>query len=144
MFMQIVQTGTTDSRVLQLFAEYDDFIEEFLGEDRIYYTRYSDAEKLETVWLALCEEAPAGVIAYREKASGVGEVKRLFVRPVYRGHGIGKCLLSRVESHAAEQGCEKLFLDTRATLMPAVPMYRSHGFAEIFRAGLYIQMEKSL
>ena len=65
--MEIVRTSIDDSRVLKLFAEYDDYIEDFLGEDRIYYTRYHADEKLETVWLALCGEIPAGVIAYRGK-----------------------------------------------------------------------------
>ena len=142
--MEIVRTSIDDSRVLQLFAEYDDYIEDFLGEDRIYYTRYSSDEKLETVWLALCEDAPAGVVAYREKEPGVGEVKRLFVKPKYRRHGIGGKLFSEVESHAVQLGCKKLFLDTRATLMPAVSMYQNRGFVEVFRAGLYIQMEKPL
>ena len=142
--MEILQVTPADSRVLQLFNAYDIFIEDFLGEDRKYYTRYTPDEKLQTAWLALEDETPAGVAAYRSKEPSVGEVKRLFVNPAFRGRGIGGKLLAQVESYAAEQGCKKLFLDTRATLEPAVSIYRSRGFEEIFRAGLYIQMEKEI
>lgn len=78
------------------------------------------------------------------KETAVGEIKRLFVRSEYRGKGAAKALMDAVEAYAREQGCEKLFLDTRITLEPAVTMYRKRGFEEIFRAGLYIQMEKRL
>jgi hypothetical protein len=39
---------------------------------------------------------------------------------------------------------EKLFLDTRITLEPAVSIYRNRGYRIIFQQGLYIQMEKLL
>ena len=142
--LEIVQVSTADSRVLELFAGYDAFIEDFLGEDRKYYTRYTPEENLETAWLALWGKEPVGVVAYRTKSPGVGEVKRLFVKPAYRSRGTGGKLLTQVESYAVQQGCATLFLDTRSTLEPAVTLYRRRGFAEIFRAGLYMQMEKQI
>ena len=90
------------------------------------------------------ENLPVGCIAYRTKADGVGEVKRLFIRNEYRGKGISKELLNLLEKHAREQGCTKLFLDTRITLEPAVSLYRAIGFEIIFQQGLYVQMEKQL
>src|SRR5262249_43164426 len=47
------------------------------------------------ILLALWDEKPAGVIALRplgEKAGDLCEMKRLFVRPEFRGHGIGRIL----------------------------------------------------
>lgn len=85
-----------------------------------------------------------GCVAYRRKADGVGEVKRLFIRDEYRGKGISKELLKTVESYAKEQGCHTLFLDTRVTLEPAVSVYCAFGFCIVFQQGLYIQMEKAV
>jgi len=142
--MDIREMRITDTIVLELFSEHDDFMIEFLGEDSHYYTRYTENENIENVWVVYEENLPAGCIAYRTKTDGVGEVKRLFIRNEYRGKGISKELLNLLEKHAREQGCTKLFLDTRITLEPAVSLYRAVGFEIIFQQGLYVQMEKQL
>ena len=142
--MDIREMQTTDETVLELFSLHDDFMIEFLGDDSHYYTRYTEQENIEKVWVAYVDNSPAGCIAYRKKADGVGEVKRLFLRKEYRGQGISKELLKTMEHHAVKQGCIALFLDTRITLEPAVSLYRKFGFDIIFQQGLYVQMEKKL
>lgn len=142
--MEIRLADMKSKDVLQLFSEHDDFMLDFLGDDRAIYTRYSERENIERVWIAYREEVPAGCIAYRLKSDGVGEVKRMFIREKYRGRGMSGDLLKTVEQYAREQGCHTLFLDTRITLEPAVSVYRRFGFEIIFQQGLYIQMEKKL
>ncbi|MBO5335880.1 MAG: GNAT family N-acetyltransferase [Lachnospiraceae bacterium] len=142
--MEILSANITDTSVLQLFQEQDDFMIDFLGDDKGLYTRYSEKENIKCVWIAYCDDIPMGCIAFREKAHGVGEVKRMFIKSEYRGKGIAKALLNTVECYAKEQGCHTLFLDTRITLEPAVFLYRSFGFHIVFQQGLYIQMEKGL
>ena len=142
--MNIQEVKITDTTVLELFSEHDDFMIEFLEEDSHYYTRYTERENIENVWIVYMDNSPAGCIAFRNKTDGVGEVKRLFLRKEYRGKGISKELLKTLENHAIEQGYATLFLDTRITLEPAVSLYRSLGFDIVFQQGLYIQMEKKL
>lgn len=142
--MNIIPVKITDENILRLFSEHDDYMIGFLGEDSRYYTRYQESENIGNVWMAVVDDIPAGCIAYREKAEGVGEVKRLFIKEEYRGRGIAKELLKTVESHAREQGCQTLFLGTRITLEPAVSLYRAFGFHIVFQQGLYVQMERSI
>ena len=142
--MEIIPGKITDRNILELFSEHATFLLDVLGEDRIYYTRHNGNEKLERVWTACFEGLPVGCIAYRTKEAGTGEVKRLFVRPAYRGRGLSKELLLAVERYAREQGCRRLYLDTRISLEPAVSLYRVLGFQITFQQGLYIQMEKEL
>ena len=142
--LRIERRSDGDEEILRLFSRHDDFMIDFLGEDRIYYSRYGEHEKLEAVWAAVLNGQAIGCAAYRTKERSVGEIKRVFVKSEFRGQGISKRLMDAVEAHAREQKCEKLFLDTRATLEPAVSMYRKRGFEEVFREGLYIQMEKRL
>ncbi len=142
--VRIEERSAGDEGILRLFSLHDDFMIDFLGEDRIYYTRYGEHEKLEKVWAAVINGQAVGCAAYRMKETSVGEVKRVFVKEEFRGKGISKRLMEAVEAHAREQNCEKLFLDTRITLEPAVSMYSKQGFEEVFRAGLYVQMEKKL
>ena len=142
--MKIVSMNISDKSVLSLFSEHDDYMIEFLGDDKWCYTRYSENENIENVWVVYSDNFPIGCIAYRKKADGVGEVKRLYIRNEYRGKGISKALLKTVECYAKKQGCNTLFLDTRITLEPAVSIYRSYGFNIVFQQGLYIQMEKKI
>lgn len=142
--MNIVSTKNAGKDILTLFSEQDDYMIDFLGDDKKYYTRYSENEHLENIWVIYSESFPIGCIAYRKKAEGTGEVKRLYIRKEYRGKGISKELLRTVERYAQEQGCKTLFLDTRITLEPAVSIYRSFGFKIVFQQGLYIQMEKEI
>lgn len=142
--MEILVRELTDSDVLSLFSEHDDHMLDFLKEDSKYYTRYSESERIETVWVAYENGFPMGCVAYRKREAETGEVKRLFIREEYRGRGISKELLRTVEAHAREQGCASLLLDTRITLEPAVSLYRSFGYQIVYQQGLYIQMEKEL
>lgn len=139
--MNIVSENASSAAVLKLFSEHDDFMQDFLGEDRSCYTRYTSAENIEKVWVAYLDNTEIGCVAYRRKSDDTGEVKRLFIRRKYRGWGISKALLGEVKRHAKAEGCTKLFLGTRITLEPAVSLYRSFGFEITFRQGLYIQME---
>ncbi len=142
--MKIKSTSACDEQVLQLFSEYDEFMLNFLGEDKVYYTRYGEHEHLEKVWGVYVEDSFVGCVAYREKGPSVGEVKRLFIKEEFWGRGVSKELLGIVEDYARGQGCHTLFLDTRITLEPAVTIYRRAGFEIVFQQGLYIQMEKKL
>ena len=140
--VDIVPMEITDETVLSLFSAYDDDMVDFLGDDQWCYTRYNGEENIEKVWVMSSDSFPIGCTAYRKKAEGVGEVKRLYLKKAHRGKGLSKALLKRVEDYAKEQGCHTLFLDTRITLEPAVSLYRSFGFSIVFQQGLYIQMEK--
>lgn len=142
--MDIKPMKITDTIVLELFSEHDDYMIDFLGDDKRCYTRYSENENIENVWVVYYDNLPAGCIAYRKKDDGIGEVKRMFIRNKYRGKGIAKELLKTVELHAKENGCHTLFLDTRITLEPAVSIYKSFEFYIVFQQGLYIQMEKKI
>ena len=51
----------------------------------------------------------------------------LFVRPQFRGHGIGKALLTQVAARAAEQGCVRLQWDVLDWNQPAIDFYQSLG-----------------
>jgi GNAT superfamily N-acetyltransferase len=62
---------------------------------------------------------------------GAAEVKRMYVVPDARGHGVGMRLLSRLEDEARRLGYARLRLDTAATLEAAQALYRRAGYEEI-------------
>jgi len=82
--------------------------------------------------LAHREGRTVGCVALRDLGAGVCEMKRLFLDPAARGHGVGKALVATIIEAARERGYAIMRLDTAAASMgPAVALYKSFGFREI-------------
>jgi ribosomal protein S18 acetylase RimI-like enzyme len=83
----------------------------------------------------LLVEDPAGSIvgtaALRRLDPGVGEVKRMWIRPGCQGHGLGRRLLARCLDEARSRGFRAVRLDTGKRMESAQHLYRSFGFKEI-------------
>ncbi len=78
--------------------------------------------------LAVNEDEPAGTIALRRLDARSGEVKRLFLRPEYRGQGLAKRLLGAVIERATAMQYEWLYADTLPNMKEALSRYKRQGF----------------
>jgi GNAT superfamily N-acetyltransferase len=83
--------------------------------------------------LAKCDGRTAGLVGLRPvEDSGVCEMKRLYVRPEFRGKSLGRALASDIIRQARYIGYTHMRLDTVQGIMdPAIHLYRELGFREI-------------
>jgi GNAT superfamily N-acetyltransferase len=71
---------------------------------------------------------PAGCVALRRVDDRSAEPKRLYVRPAYRGLGLGRALLEWVMNEARAAGYTELAGDTMPQMCEALALYRQMGF----------------
>jgi GNAT superfamily N-acetyltransferase len=83
------------------------------------------------LFLATVDGEPAGLGGVRHLDTDVAEVKSMYVAPAYRGSGLGRRILARLDETAAERGCSAARLDTSDYLTPAVGLYRAAGYREV-------------
>ena len=96
-----------------------------------------------------CDGEPAGCVALHPLEAGICEMKRLYVRPRYRGKGLGRVLVERILSEARTAGYGRIRLDTVEPVMKdAVAMYRRFGFRDIppyrenpIEGAMYLELE---
>jgi putative acetyltransferase len=82
--------------------------------------------------LAEYEGQLAGCAALHEWEAGICEMKRLYLRPCFRGKGLGRVIAEKIIAEARDIGYERMRLDTIEPIMKdAVEMYRKLGFREI-------------
>jgi carbonic anhydrase len=87
------------------------------------------------LFLALLNSDPAGCIALRRIDEIRCEAKRLYVRPMYRGHGIAQALMNAVIAAGRDGGYREMVGDTMPVMKDALRMYDRMGFE---RTGPYV------
>jgi len=83
------------------------------------------------VLLAWNEREPAGIVARRTIGPGLAEMKRLYVRPAFRGLGIARDLATSVIADARQTGIGRIVLDTLGSMHGARALYTGLGFRPI-------------
>ncbi|MGA8143972.1 MAG: GNAT family N-acetyltransferase [Candidatus Acidiferrales bacterium] len=130
------ESPADSSAARQLFIEYSQWLgfslayQNFDDELAMLPGRY--ARPLGRLLLARIDGALAGCAALRPLEPSVCEMKRLYVRPEFRSHGLGSALAERLISEARAIGYTWMRLDTIAHKMDgAIALYRTLGFREI-------------
>ena len=128
--------------VREIFVEYTDMLIENDSTFKEYLDRQNYDDELENLeekyglpegrlYLAYCGDELAGCIGLKKIDAENCEMKRLYVRPQFRGKRIGNLLIQQIIDDARKIGYQHMLLDTLPFLQSAVRMYKRYGFYEI-------------
>lgn len=122
-----LETARTLFREYERFLSIDLCFQGFKEELATLPGRYAPPQG--RLLLAQVGEQAAGCVALRPlQEAGVCEMKRLFVRPAYRGQGWGRWLATQIIHEAITVGYTMMRLDTLDTLERAMQVYAALGF----------------
>lgn len=128
--------------VRELFSEYTDMLiqgdstfKEYLEiqnyEDELEHLQVKYGLPYGRLYLAYCDGKLAGCVGLKRLDEQNCEMKRLYVRPDFRGKQIGSVLIKQIIEDAKEIGYSYMLLDTLPFLQSAIHMYKKWGFYEI-------------
>ena len=75
--------------------------------------------------------APAGCGGVQMFGTEYGELKRMYIRPAFRGRGLGKLILNCLTDYARQQGVGLLRLETGIYQTEAIGLYEASGFRRV-------------
>jgi ribosomal protein S18 acetylase RimI-like enzyme len=137
MMIKIVEANTKESveqakSLIQEYAESLEFdlkFQDFDTEMEIFPEHYASPRGC--LYIAMDENQPVGCVALRDLGDGICEMKRLYVKPNYRGQNIGRSLAETVIQAAGKLGYDRMRLDTIPSMKQANGLYKVLGFKEI-------------
>ncbi len=123
------------AKVRELFEEY----ERSLGFDLQFQNFRHELDQLPGAYappdgrllLVTSGARPAGCAGIRKIGEGICELKRMYIRPEFRGQKLGRRLALLLIDEAKRIGYRTMRLDTIGTMVEAIGLYRSLGFREI-------------
>ncbi len=106
---------------LDVDLSFQDFDHELATLDTYY----------ELMLVARVDDRLAGCVALRRIDDETCEMKRLYVRPAFRGQDLGRALVAAIIDEACQRGYARMRLDTLPSMTSAMALYESLGFRDI-------------
>jgi len=136
----ITQERPDTPGAVALIAELDDYLAGlYPPSSRHGFSVSQLIEEEVAFFIARCEDAEAGCGAIKFYGQEYGEVKRVFVRPAFRGRGLAKLIMLRLEDCAVERGVGLIRLETGTYQPEALGLYDKLGYQRIGAFGPYTE-----
>lgn len=138
------RTTSDNAHFRDLVAELDKDLAIRDGEEHSFFAQFNKIDSIKHVVVAYKGAQPVGCGAIKSYDEVTMEVKRMFVQPQLRGHGIASLVLKELEAWSGELGFFKCILETGIKQPEAIRLYEKNNYAVIPNYGQYAGVASSV
>ena len=143
--MVTLQRTTSDNEGFRaLIKELDKDLWNRYNDRQAVYDQHNIIENNRNVVVAYKDGDTAGCGCFKNFNEGIVEIKRMYVKPQYRGQKIASSILQELERWAAELNNTTTVLETGINQPEAIHLYRKSGYLVIENYGPYKNMSQSV
>ena len=142
--IEIIRTTSDNTDFRMLVTQLDQDLQIRDGEEHAFYAQFNKSGSIKHTVVAYKDGIPAGSGAFREYAADCVEIKRMFVKPEYRGLGIATSVLNELEVWAKELNYTACILETGKKQPEAIALYQKGGYSIMASYGQYKNIENSV
>jgi GNAT superfamily N-acetyltransferase len=142
--LRLERSQKDDPRFLALVALLDKDLSLRYEDGNASYAPFNTLGKITAVVLAFQDDEPAGCGAFKPYGESGVEMKRVFVKPDFRGLGISKRVMAELETWAAEKGCTHSVLETGINQPEAISLYEGIGYRRRENFEPYVGLAESV
>ncbi|MEO6668963.1 MAG: GNAT family N-acetyltransferase [Ferruginibacter sp.] len=138
------RTSSDDNDFRNLVALLDQDLAIRDGDEHGFYAQFNKLDNIRNVIVCYIDDQPAGCGAFKPYDEKKVEIKRMFVLPEFRGHGMGLNILKELELWAAELNYPACILETGKKQPEAISLYQKAGYEIVKNYGQYENIENSV
>lgn len=142
--MKLTRTNSDNLDFQKLVEALDADLKIRDGEDNVFYAQFNKITAIKHAIVAFDGDLPVGCGAIKQYSDDTMEVKRMYVLPTKRGHGIAASILGELESWTKELNYARCVLETGQKQPEAIALYKKQGYQIIPNYGQYEGVENSV
>lgn len=144
MEINIMYSDSSNRDFINLITLLDNDLNGRYGELQKQYNNYNHLDFLNNVVIVYMDGIPAACGALKEHDKNSMELKRIFVKPDYRGQGLAKAVVGELERIGRSKGFLNSLLETGVKQTEAIGLYHKLGYITIDNFEPYIGNENSI
>jgi GNAT superfamily N-acetyltransferase len=142
--LHITRTTSENPDFRELVQLLDQDLSARDGAEHAFYAQFNTLNKIQHAVVAYYGNEPVGCGAFKEFSQKLVEIKRMFVRPEFRGQGVAPAVLAELERWAQELSYVGYVLETGKKQPEAIRLYQKSGYKLIPNYGQYVGVENSV
>ncbi len=142
--IRLERTHKDDPRFLNLVSLLDRDLSVRYEDGNVSYVPFNTLVKITAVVLAFIDSEAVGCGAFKPFLENSVEMKRVFVKPAFRGRGISKRVMAELETWASEKGCTRAVLETGINQPEAISLYEGIGYRRRDNFEPYVGLTESI
>jgi len=142
--IKLIRTNSESNDFQKLVVLLDQDLAIRDGDDHPFYAQFNKIDTINHVVVGYQNEIAVGCGAIKKYSDALIEIKRMFVLPTHRGHGVAGKVLNELEKWALELGYASSILETGKKQTEAIKLYSKCGYAITPNYGQYAGIETSV